>query len=215
MRWDFSKLLKYKITQTNISWGLKKFFPDFLRLLQGQNTGFPANYKTSYQCPAVWLPRSLIIFQEVKPLKGGKGFQKSTAQPLLRKLLEDKFILAVHFRSIFTMTEFSVWNAWSVKTVSNANRTCEFTLDTPHMDASSRMVHVEFVEHVDSFVKTEWNPFNMKFCLVAPQDMRVSIMQKRGKPQGQSLFRRFTVLQMSSHSPCRMCRYLYSRQHTS
>ncbi|GFX23819.1 hypothetical protein TNCV_1788501 [Trichonephila clavipes] len=36
MRWDFSKLLKYKLT-TNTSWGLKKFFPDFLGLLQAEN----------------------------------------------------------------------------------------------------------------------------------------------------------------------------------
>ncbi|GFT49005.1 hypothetical protein TNCV_3874741 [Trichonephila clavipes] len=36
------------------------------------------------------------------------------AQPLLRMILEDKFLRAVPFRSIFTMTEFSVWNNWRV-----------------------------------------------------------------------------------------------------
>ncbi|GFW85430.1 hypothetical protein TNCV_144751 [Trichonephila clavipes] len=38
--------------------------------------GFPASHKTSYQCPAVLLPLSLIIFQDVKPLKGGNDFRK-------------------------------------------------------------------------------------------------------------------------------------------
>ncbi|GFY19072.1 hypothetical protein TNCV_3877601 [Trichonephila clavipes] len=37
------------------------------------------------------------------------------AQPLLRMLFVDKKTRAVHFRSIFTMTGFPVWNAWRVK----------------------------------------------------------------------------------------------------
>ncbi|GFT02925.1 hypothetical protein TNCV_4962071 [Trichonephila clavipes] len=45
---------------------------------RGQNTGFPASHKTSPQCPAVLLPPSPIIFQDVKPLKGGKDFRKKT-----------------------------------------------------------------------------------------------------------------------------------------
>ncbi|GFU61048.1 hypothetical protein TNCV_4436781 [Trichonephila clavipes] len=47
-----------------------------LTLWVGQNTGFPVSHKTSYPCPAVLLPPSLIIFQDVKPLKGGKDFRK-------------------------------------------------------------------------------------------------------------------------------------------
>ncbi|GFW90564.1 hypothetical protein TNCV_566021 [Trichonephila clavipes] len=58
---------KLKRFQRNTSWGLKKFPLDFLRLPQGQNTGFPASHKTSPQCPAVLLPPSPITFQDVKP----------------------------------------------------------------------------------------------------------------------------------------------------
>ncbi|GFV05021.1 uncharacterized protein TNCV_1233341 [Trichonephila clavipes] len=43
----------------------------------GQNTGFPVSHKTSYQCPAVLLPPSLIIFQDVKPLKGERISEKT------------------------------------------------------------------------------------------------------------------------------------------
>ncbi|GFX06643.1 hypothetical protein TNCV_382391 [Trichonephila clavipes] len=60
----------------NTSWGVNKIPLDFLRLPQGQNTGFRSSHKTSYQCSAVLLPPSPIIFQDVKPLKGGKDFRK-------------------------------------------------------------------------------------------------------------------------------------------
>ncbi|GFX33348.1 hypothetical protein TNCV_812101 [Trichonephila clavipes] len=43
-----------------------------------KNTGFPASHKTSCQSPAMWLPPSLIIFQDVKPLKGEKDFRKDS-----------------------------------------------------------------------------------------------------------------------------------------
>ncbi|GFU59496.1 acetoacetyl-CoA synthetase [Trichonephila clavipes] len=42
--------------------------------------GFPASHKTSHQCPAVLLPPSPIIFQDVKPLKGGKDFKKAVLE---------------------------------------------------------------------------------------------------------------------------------------
>ncbi|GFS82089.1 uncharacterized protein TNCV_4505221 [Trichonephila clavipes] len=45
MRWDFWKLLKYKLAKKHFL-GCKEISPRFFTLPQGQNTGFPASHKT-------------------------------------------------------------------------------------------------------------------------------------------------------------------------
>ncbi|GFV54894.1 retrovirus-related Pol polyprotein from transposon gypsy [Trichonephila clavipes] len=129
--------------------------------------GFPASHKTTYQCPAVLLPPSLIIFQDVKPLKGGKDFRKLLIDLYNRKLIDGVTNLSIK-GEVATIQENN-----DLSTVNRASK--YFNLINSYPDLTKPNLVNRVVKHgVKHRILTTGQPVYSKARQLAPDKLKLA-----------------------------------------